>query len=148
MLPRKQRRGDEREREREREALSRSALDLWEAKLIPSARPEGVWELPGERAFPAETWDEAELWTAPRERDCGRPAPPGFRLFLESPAAGVLPSPGLRPPNPGKSSYDPCLNVPEGAAALLPLAPSGKRVSGSGKPVFVDYASLVKKEKF
>lgn len=32
----------------------------------------------GERAFPAETWDEAELWTAPRERDSWRPGSSRF----------------------------------------------------------------------
>ncbi|XP_008519908.1 transmembrane protein 196 isoform X5 [Equus przewalskii] len=40
------------------------------------------------------------------------------------------------------------MNVPGCRVALLPLVRSGKKVCGSGNPVLVDNASLVKKEKF
>lgn len=103
VLPRKQRRGDE--GGGGREALSSSALDLREARFISSARKEGEPEESGRLEgswFPAETWDAAELWTAPRERGSLLLAPPGFWLLLESPSTRALSSPGLRPPNPGK----------------------------------------------
>ena len=95
-------------------------------------------ERASERGFPAETRDAAELWTAPRER-AGSQAPLWEALRPGSSA--------LLDPDP-RSSHECCLNVPGGGAALLPLARSGRRVSGSGNPVLVDNASLLKKEKF
>lgn len=94
----------------------------------------GTGRLKREPGFPAEPGARQNSGQRLASGTQSSPAPPG----LESPATGVLSSPGLRPPNPGKSFYDPCLNVPGGGAALLPLAGSGKRVSGSGNPVLVD----------
>lgn len=114
----------------------------------------GFGRLRRERDFPAESWDAAELWTAPPEPDSRLGAPelrgssrvpaPCWKPFL--PVCSPLLDSDHRT-EPGKSFYDPCPNVP-GDGATLPLTRSGKRVSSSGNPVLVDNASPVKKEKF
>lgn len=105
MLPRKQRKGDE----REREALSSSALDLgkqssstWQGK---KGEPERVWEAEEGAGFPCgelgrgRTLDSASR-AGFQARGSGAPwLLQGSSSLLKALSTGVLSSPGLRPPN-------------------------------------------------
>ena len=128
-------------------------LRIWGSKArVLAGKEKGAWKGPGSRGE-----NGISLRRLGTRQNSGQRLDSGAELpapwlpqasgsLLKALSTSVLSSPGLRPPT-GKILLWSLSERARGGATLL-LTQSGKKVSGSGNPVLVDNASLVKKEKF